>query len=73
MREYKAKTEFLTWRELSDAISQLPEDVLDLEASVWLPMDISVFDEFQRFVALSAYDYDQPISPDNPPSLSIGR
>ena len=73
MLEYRGTNGYMSWRELGEAISQLPEEVLDFDASVWLPQDVVAFDEFQGFTSLGGFDLEQEISSDNPPSLSTGR
>ena len=72
MREYRGNGKYMTWRELLEALSELPVEVLDDEACVWLPSDVDAFDEFQRFTGISGYDMDMDISSENPASLTIG-
>ena len=58
----------MTWRELARAIDALPEEVKDLTAQAWLGYTDA--GEFPEVISLEAYDMDEPISIDNPPSMS---
>ena len=63
----------MTWRELGDAIAALPQEVQDSWALVWVPGDVPVetYDEFATVIALSPFSADEPISDDNPVSISL--
>ena len=63
----------MTWRELADAIHDMPEAMKDDLACVWLPQDVDWSRiEFVDFVELSPYDRDAAPGDDNPYSLSTG-
>ena len=62
----------VTWNELANLISSMPEEVREYTACVWLPYDYErPADDFARVVGLSGYDGEMPVSEDNLPSIEI--
>lgn len=55
----------ITWRDLMVCIGELPEDVLDMPALVWVDPADKDADGECRVIDLSPFDADQPISKDN--------
>ena len=49
----------MTWQELEDAIKELPKNVKEREACIWLPLDFhrpNARDEFVDVTCLSCFD-----------------
>lgn len=55
----------ITWRDLMVRINELPEDVLDMPALVWVDPANKNADGERRVIDLSPYDADQPIGEGN--------
>lgn len=53
------------------AIESLPNELLDEEACVWLPLDYARAGEFPAVTVLSAFDASEQYSKDNLPSMNI--
>lgn len=56
----------MTYRELLNALMSLPEDVKDLEATVWRSDHGTLSVE-----GFTPYDRSKPVSVDNPPDIDV--
>lgn len=62
----------MTWRELVQAITSLPREMHDMEATVWIPDDYEKpAGEFIGIIGLSAFDGEKPYGEDNPASINL--
>lgn len=65
----------MTWREIRDAINEMPEHMLDVPARVWLPGDIEYreSDMFPTFTSISAYYENKTPDWDNEYSFNLNE
>lgn len=61
----------MTWRDLMVRISELPEDILDTPALVWVDSANKGADGECRIIDISPFDADKPASKDNRPCIDF--
>lgn len=61
----------MTWRELIESLKSYPDEVLDLDAKVWIDgCDVRLEGEYEVSGVTLEYPY-EPASADNAPSMDI--
>lgn len=66
------KARSMTWRDLMVAIEAMPEEVLDMDAEVWVYADTDFYEGGHKVYDLIPCDSSEPIGPSNYVSMDIG-